>query len=50
MAANEPGVCGFRLYVERENTRAQSTYTSLGMQETHYRVFEALKPGIRFHK
>ena len=50
MAANEPGVCGFRLYVERENTRAQSTYTSLGMQETHYRVFEELKPGVRFHK
>ena len=50
MAANDPGVCGFRLYVERENTRAQSTYTSLGMQETHYRVFEELKPGIRFHK
>jgi ribosomal protein S18 acetylase RimI-like enzyme len=50
MAAKDPGVCGFRLYVERENTRAQSTYTSLGMQETHYRVFEELKPGIRFHK
>ena len=50
MAAKDPGVCGFRLYVERENARAQSTYTSLGMQETHYRVFEELKPGIRFHK
>ena len=50
MAANDPGVCGFRLYVERENTRAQATYLSLGMKETHYRVFEELKPGIRFHK
>ena len=50
MAAGDPGVCGFRLYVERENTRAQSTYTSLGMKETPYRVFEELKPGIRFHK
>ena len=50
MAANDPGVCGFRLYVERENTRAQATYRSLGMKETHYRVFEELKPGIRFHK
>lgn len=50
MAAKDPGVCGFRLYVERENTRAQSTYTSLGMKETHYRVFEELKPGIRFYK
>ena len=50
MAANATGVCGFRLYVERENSRAQSTYLSLGMKETHYRVFEELKPGIRFHK
>jgi ribosomal protein S18 acetylase RimI-like enzyme len=50
MAAKDPGVCGFRLYVERENARAQSTYASLGMKETHYRVFEELKPGIRFHK
>jgi ribosomal protein S18 acetylase RimI-like enzyme len=50
MAAKDAGVCGFRLYVERENTRAQSTYESLGMKETHYRVFEELKPGIRFHK
>lgn len=50
MAAKDPGVCGFRLYVERENTRAQATYLSLGMKETHYRVFEELKPGIRFHK
>lgn len=50
MAAKDPGVCGFRLYVERENTRAQSTYTSLGMQETSYRVFEELKPGVRFYR
>ena len=50
MAAGDPGVCGFRLYVERENSRAQATYRSLGMKETHYRVFEELKPGLRFHK
>jgi ribosomal protein S18 acetylase RimI-like enzyme len=50
LASNDSGVCGFRLYVERQNTRAQATYRSLGMKETHYRVFEELKRGIRFHK
>jgi GNAT superfamily N-acetyltransferase len=35
-------VRGFRLYVERDNAVAQSTYSRLGMAETHYRVFEEL--------
>ena len=48
MAARDRRVCGFRLYVERENRRAQKTYRALGMQGTRYRVFEALKPAIRF--
>ena len=43
-------VCGFRLYVERDNLVAQQTYRSLGMEETHYRMYEALKPGARFSK
>jgi ribosomal protein S18 acetylase RimI-like enzyme len=50
LAAQDPAVCGFRLYVERENARAQETYRNLGMKQTHYLVFEELKPGIRFHK
>jgi ribosomal protein S18 acetylase RimI-like enzyme len=50
MAAREPRVCGFRLYVERENAAAQAVYRALGMQETGYRVYEALKPGIRFYR
>jgi ribosomal protein S18 acetylase RimI-like enzyme len=33
-------VCGFRLYVEKENHTAQKTYLSLGMQPTHYLLFE----------
>ena len=45
-----PGVCGFRLYVERENSRAQATYRALGMKETRYLVFEELKPGVRFYR
>ena len=48
LAAGDPKVCGFRLYVERENEHAQRTYDSLGMQRTHYLVFEELKPGVRF--
>ncbi|NNC88536.1 MAG: GNAT family N-acetyltransferase [Akkermansiaceae bacterium] len=48
LAESEPDVCGFRLYVEHGNRVAQATYQSLGMGETPYRVYEALKPGIEF--
>ena len=40
LAAHDPGVCGLRLYVERENTGAQAAYRALGMFETHYLLFE----------
>jgi ribosomal protein S18 acetylase RimI-like enzyme len=50
LAAQDPKVCGFRLYVERENGHAQATYRSLGMTETRYLVFEELKPGVRFYR
>ena len=50
LAAKDPAVCGFRLYVERENGRAQATYSALGMKETRYLVFEELKPGVRFYR
>ena len=33
-------VCGLRLYVERENSRAQQTYQHLGMTKTPYEVYE----------
>ena len=48
LAGNEPNVCGFRLYVERENIPAQKTYQSLGMEETEYHLYEELKPGLQF--
>ncbi len=48
LAESDENVCGFRLYVEKENISAQKTYRSLGMEETHYMMFEALKPNIRF--
>lgn len=50
LAAKDPAVCGFRLYVERANRQAQTTYRALGMSETRYLVFEELKPGVRFYR
>jgi ribosomal protein S18 acetylase RimI-like enzyme len=50
LAKKDRGVCGFRLYVERENRRAQATYRALGMAKTRYLVFEELKPGVRFYR
>jgi GNAT superfamily N-acetyltransferase len=35
-------VCGFRLYVERDNHTAQQTYRELGMHETEYKMFEII--------
>ena len=32
--------CGVRLYVERTNTRAQATYKALGMDHSHYDLYE----------
>jgi GNAT superfamily N-acetyltransferase len=40
LAESDPGVCGIRLYVEKDNLSAQRTYASLGMQDAHYRVYE----------
>jgi ribosomal protein S18 acetylase RimI-like enzyme len=39
-ARAKANVCGFRLYVEKENLVAQQTYKNLGMDETHYLMFE----------
>lgn len=44
LAASEPGICGFRLYVERDNEIARATYAALGMSETSYRLYEAEHP------
>ena len=35
-----PDVCGFRLYVEKENERARTVYEKLGMHETGYLMYE----------
>ncbi|MEZ5478919.1 MAG: GNAT family N-acetyltransferase [Thiolinea sp.] len=36
-------ICGFRLYVERDNGVAQQTYRQLGMDKTPYRIYETLR-------
>jgi ribosomal protein S18 acetylase RimI-like enzyme len=40
LASAEPDVCGYRLYVEKDNRIAQQTYQSLGMIETDYLLYE----------
>lgn len=39
-AAEDENVCGFRLYVETENTRAQKVYEKVGMTASHYLMYE----------
>jgi ribosomal protein S18 acetylase RimI-like enzyme len=39
-ARADAGVCGLRLYVERENGRAQEVYRRLGMRDAQYAVYE----------
>lgn len=41
-AQKEGNVCGFRLYVEKENERAQKVYENLGMEETYYLMYEEM--------
>ena len=38
--AREAGACGLRLYVERDNLRAQQVYQRLGMRDSAYAVYE----------
>lgn len=41
-AKSDPEVIGIRLYVEKENKKAQETYKKLGMNMTKYRIMETL--------
>ncbi|TNF88840.1 MAG: GNAT family N-acetyltransferase [Gammaproteobacteria bacterium] len=50
LAEQEPSVCGFRLYVERDNSVAQKTYSALGMNQTEYRIYEELIPNLEYRK
>lgn len=40
LARETSGVCGLRLYVENNNSRAQATYERVGMKRTVYQMFE----------
>ncbi len=40
LAGHDPGVCGIRLYVERENSRAQATYRHCGLHDAGYVVMQ----------
>ena len=43
LASERGGVCGFRLYVEKENHKARRVYEKAGMVETYYRMYEEEK-------
>jgi GNAT superfamily N-acetyltransferase len=38
--ARSAGACGLLLYVDRENSSAQSVYRRLGMDQSHYLIYE----------
>ena len=50
LAEQQDAICGFRLYVERDNEVAQRSYRRLGMRETDYKIFEELTPGLRYRR
>ncbi|MGE3467732.1 MAG: N-acetyltransferase family protein [Pyrinomonadaceae bacterium] len=39
-AADAGNVCGFRLYVESDNVKAQKVYDAVGMHASHYLMYE----------
>lgn len=41
-ARKTENVCGFRLYVEKENESAQRVYEKLGMEKSYYLMYEEM--------
>ena len=41
-ADKDSNICGFRLYVEKDNNAAQSSYKKVGMMESCYKVYEEM--------
>jgi len=41
-AGGRSDICGFRLYAEKDNLKAQETYKKLGMNEAGYLIFQEL--------
>ena len=50
LAEQDDSVCGFRLYVERNNEVAQKTYEKQGMSETEYLMYEELVEGLEYKR
>lgn len=42
LAKDRSDICGYRLYVEKNNKNAQQVYKNVGMAPTYYQVFEEL--------
>jgi GNAT superfamily N-acetyltransferase len=40
---NDPGLIGLRLYVDKSNERAMKVYGAMGMDGSHYTVYEWIK-------
>lgn len=39
----DPGIIGLRLYVDKSNERAMNVYSAMGMDGSHYTVYEWIK-------
>ncbi|MGC3942958.1 MAG: GNAT family N-acetyltransferase [Chryseolinea sp.] len=40
---HNPGIIGLRLYVDKSNERAMKVYEAMGMDGSHYTVYEKMK-------
>jgi GNAT superfamily N-acetyltransferase len=43
LVLNDPALTGIRLYVDKTNRRAQKVYEKMGMDGSHYQLFEWMK-------
>lgn len=43
LVLNDPALCGIRLYVDKTNHNAQKVYEKIGMDGSHYQLFEWMK-------
>lgn len=41
--SKDPGIIGLRLYVDKSNDRAMKVYAAMGMDGSHYTVYEWIK-------
>ena len=49
LATKDNRICGIRLYVDRDNARAQKVYTRLGMHLSNYQVMQTVYRGPESH-